>query len=213
MDNKFFRFFRKTRDVIVINILWLVCCIPVVTIGASCAAMYRAVFDLREGKSGCAGNFFRGFRKCFVLATKVWLTLAVAVVAVFGVSRLVGFLQMQLISTVTVAAASAALLIGWLLMVCVFPLVAYFDTTLKKTMRNAAFIAIKHRKQAITSAVLSAIPVVILLVVPDIFLVSSGVWMLIFPGAMAYFIASRFAPILLAYGNKRKEKLKSEEKE
>ena len=207
MDNKFFRFWRKVGNVLLINILWLICCIPVITVGASCAAMYRAIFDLREGKENCVKNFFRGFRNCFKLATKVWLTLIVCLCAVYLVPQMVGALQIQLLSMAAAGVVFAALIIMWLLLVCVFPLVAYFDTSLKKTLRNAAFIAIKYRKKSVTAAVIAAIPV-ILMFIPELFLWTSGFWALIFPGAMAYFIASRFAPILDSYNNKRKEQEK-----
>ena len=204
--NKLVRFWRNVWNVFLINILWIVCCIPVITVGASCAAMYCAIFDLRAGKEGCVKNFFRGFRKCFGLATKVWLCLAAAVGAIYLIPHFVGIFQMQMLSLVTAGALFAVMMILWLLMVCVFPLVAYFDTSLKKTLRNAAFIAIKYRKKSVSSAVICAIPLGVLMFVPEIFMWTSGVWALIFPGAMAYMIAKRFTPILESYNNKRKEK-------
>ena len=206
MNNKFFRFWWKVGNVFLINILWIICCIPVITVGASCAAMYRAVFDLRAGKEGCVKNFFRGFKTCFLLATKVWLTLVLAVGAIYLLAWFVGMLQMTGVATITAGVVFAVLMILWLFMTCVFPLVAYFDTSLKKTLRNAAFIAIKHGKKSIGSAVICAIPLGVLMFVPAIFMWTSGFWLLIFPGAMAYLIAKRFTPILESYNNKRKEK-------
>ena len=206
MNNKFFRFWWKVGNIVLINILWILCCIPVITVGASCAAMYRAIFDLREGKAGCIKNFFCGFKKCFGLATKVWLCLAAAAGVVYLIPQVVSVLQMQIVSLVTAGALFAVMIILWLLMVCVFPLVAYFDTNLKKTLRNAAFIAIKHRKKSVGSALIAAIPLALLMFVPEIFLWTSGIWALIFPGAVAYLIAKRFTPILESYNNKRKEK-------
>jgi len=206
VNNKFFRFWWKVGNVFLINILWLVCCIPVITVGASCAAMYRAIFDLREGKEGCVKNFFRGFKASFSLATKVWLVLAAVLGVIYLIPQVVGILQLQIVSLITAGALFAAMMLLWLLMVCVFPLTAYFDTTLKKTLRNAAFIAVRHGKKSIGSAVICAIPLGVLMFVPQIFMWTSGIWALIFPGAMAYLIAKRFAPVLESYNNKRKEK-------
>ena len=40
MDNKFFTFMSRVADLIILNLLCIVCCIPVVTIGPSIAAMF-----------------------------------------------------------------------------------------------------------------------------------------------------------------------------
>lgn len=42
-DNFFWRWFGKLADVLVLSLLWVVCCLPVVTVGASCIALYDAV--------------------------------------------------------------------------------------------------------------------------------------------------------------------------
>ena len=39
-DNPIWRFMGRLGDMIVLNLLWLVCSIPVVTIGASTTALY-----------------------------------------------------------------------------------------------------------------------------------------------------------------------------
>ena len=39
MDNKFFTFMNKVADLCILNIICLVCCIPIVTAGASITAM------------------------------------------------------------------------------------------------------------------------------------------------------------------------------
>ena len=39
-DNPVWRFIGKFWDVLIVNILWIICSIPVVTIGASTTARY-----------------------------------------------------------------------------------------------------------------------------------------------------------------------------
>ena len=39
-DNGFWRFMGKLWDALVLNILWVVCCIPLVTVGAATTAVY-----------------------------------------------------------------------------------------------------------------------------------------------------------------------------
>ena len=40
MDNKFFTFMGKVADLCILNIVCLICCIPIVTAGASITAMF-----------------------------------------------------------------------------------------------------------------------------------------------------------------------------
>ena len=44
MDNKFFTFMSRVADLIILNILCIVCCIPIVTIGPYISAMFYFVF-------------------------------------------------------------------------------------------------------------------------------------------------------------------------
>ena len=40
IDNPFFRFMGKLGDLVILSVLWLLCCLPVVTIGASTTALF-----------------------------------------------------------------------------------------------------------------------------------------------------------------------------
>ena len=44
MDCKFLETFNKITDLVTLNILWLLCCIPIITIGASTSALYQDVY-------------------------------------------------------------------------------------------------------------------------------------------------------------------------
>ena len=41
-DNKFMTAMSKASDAILLGILWIACCLPIVTVGASSAAFYYA---------------------------------------------------------------------------------------------------------------------------------------------------------------------------
>lgn len=211
LDAPVFRFLSKVGSLILLSLCWLICSLPVFTLGAATAAMFRGAFDLRDDKEGVFKSFFRAFCRDFKLATLVWLLLLGCGLVAYCIPQIAAILGSGLIVMAGIGATCAVYLILWLVMVCIFPLIAYFDNTLKKTLRNAVFIAIKHRKHSITCAILTAIPVVVFLALPDIFLLTSGLWLLIYPGVISYFIVCRFAPIFLEYGNRRKENKETEE--
>ena len=51
MDNKFFTFMSRVADLIILNLLCIVCCIPVVTIGPSIAAMFYVTLKMVRNES------------------------------------------------------------------------------------------------------------------------------------------------------------------
>lgn len=55
---------NKIVDLILLSVLWAVCCIPIVTIGASSAALYHAVMkSVREDEGYARQSFFHSFRQ------------------------------------------------------------------------------------------------------------------------------------------------------
>ncbi len=210
LDSSVFRFLTKLGSLIMLSLCWLVCCIPLVTIGASTAALLRCCFDLREDRGGIYRAFFKAFISDLKLGTAVWLILAGCFLIAYCIPQVAAFLGMQMLAVLAIGITCAVYLLLWLTLVCAFPLVAYFDNTVKKTLRNALFVAVKNRKQSIPVAILAAVPVLLFLALPDIFLTTAAVWLLVYPGIVAYFTACRFAPIFLEYGNKKQEKEKEE---
>lgn len=62
-NSKFYALGEKLGDIMILSLCWLICCIPVITIGPSCAALYYAVHKRFEDKSETpAKDFFRSFR-------------------------------------------------------------------------------------------------------------------------------------------------------
>lgn len=73
----------RAVDYVVINILWLVCCIPIVTIGAATTArFYVAMKIVRREEPSVYKSFFKSFKENFKISTKMWL-LEIAVLLFF----------------------------------------------------------------------------------------------------------------------------------
>ena len=65
-DSPFWSFMSRIADLVIVNILWLVFCIPVFTIGASTAAMYRVTLNLVRGEGGgVVRSFWASFKLNF----------------------------------------------------------------------------------------------------------------------------------------------------
>ncbi len=65
-DNLFSEVMTKIFDILLLNILWLVCCVPIFTFGASTTALYYVMMKLvRDEENGIVRGFFKAFRENF----------------------------------------------------------------------------------------------------------------------------------------------------
>ena len=70
MNNKFFSFMSKVADLCILNIICVVCCIPVITAGASITAMYYVTLKMvRNEEAYIVRSFFKSFKQNFKQAT------------------------------------------------------------------------------------------------------------------------------------------------
>ena len=76
LDSKFMQAMSRVADLIILNVIYLVTCLPVVTIGAAGTAMYTVCFRLGTDREGSlVKGYFRAFRDEFRQATLIWLFL------------------------------------------------------------------------------------------------------------------------------------------
>ena len=159
-DNPVWRFIGKLGDLILLNILWIICSIPVFTIGASTTAVYYVTLKLaRDEDDSTIRSFFRSFKNNFKQATAIWLILLAAGLVlsvdfwffISGQMALGGILK-----TVLTAVSGGMLLIYMFILTYVFPLQARFYNPVKRTIMNAFFMSVRHLLQTIGILVIDA---------------------------------------------------------
>lgn len=129
--------------VVELNILVLLCSLPIVTAGASFAAMHYVIMQLREGTEGrISRTFFRQFRANLRTAVPVWLILLVLFVFCAVDYRIV--VQTEEIPDAFLVPICLLGLLGASVAVYAFPLTAKFENTVRATLRNAAILAVAH---------------------------------------------------------------------
>lgn len=167
MDNLFFRTVGKLVDLVWINILTLVCALPVVTGGASLSAMYYLLMRMAENDEGAlTRGFFRAFRENFKNATKVWLGI-LAVLALYlynfyllNAGILDGFGILKKVSLVLIV---AILLVTVMIANYVFALFARYDSGVRQTLKNAALLTFAFFPRSLCMVVLSLFPLALMM--------------------------------------------------
>lgn len=127
-------------DVVVTTFLFLLCCIPVVTVGAALTALQATMMEIAaDTSSGVLGRFFGSFRENFKISTLLWLPLmavgAVVAVEIWGCWLTEQNSTLVLAAMRGLSAFAAALfcaVTAWL-----FPGIAKYEVTWKQALQNA----------------------------------------------------------------------------
>lgn len=138
----------KLGDLMILNLLWIICSIPIFTIGASTTAVYYVTMKMaRDEGSGTIREFFHSFKENFKQATAIWLImLGVGILLVFDLWFVTenpmaipgGFQKVMMVVFI------AFLMIYLLMATYVFPLQARFYNPVKRTLFNSFFMSIRH---------------------------------------------------------------------
>lgn len=174
-ENRFGQALNRVGDIIWLNILWLVCCLPVVTIGAATTAAYHAAFSWDpRNTTATTHDFFTSFRANWKQATVVWLIL---LGMLFVSSALVGTGMMTtgFLSELAYAAGSLGLMLAVFFFLMVFPILAQFDLSVGQVFQNALYLLLR-RTWPVLVVVLTAVvsAVVVFKFAPPIFAMWGG---------------------------------------
>ena len=146
-ESKFSQLLLKLCYACYLNLLWLICSLPVVTLGAATAALYYASLKVvRDEETNVAKMFFRSFRENFRQATVLWLILLGIGLVLGGDGYILYHLRqssagtMAVIWTLILALVIAASVFYVIVLLYTFPLVASVKNTNAAMLKNAFFI-------------------------------------------------------------------------
>lgn len=158
-DSPLMRFMTKVADLIILNILFFVTCLPVFTIGAALTGLYAVTLKMvRDQEGSITKSYFHAFRQNFRQATLLWLAvLALAVILLLDIRVLNAVATdwaMGLKFAVEVVGVIALAVVQYL-----FPLVAKFEAALGAHVKNACLLALAYlpKTALLTGAVIGAV--------------------------------------------------------
>lgn len=161
MDSPVMRFLNRLGDLMILNFLMIVCCIPVVTAGAAFTAMHYVLLKIVRGEEGyLLRGFFKSFRENFKQATLIWLMMLLVVAVYMGDSLIFNYSGLEFPKALVVTVVAIALLL-LMIAVYIFPLQARFENTVKNTLKNAAILAFVNLPRTILMMICYALPLVI----------------------------------------------------
>ena len=196
-----FTFLSRLADLFWLNLLYILCCIPVIIAGAATTALYYVTLKMAKDEEGyITKSYFKSFKQNFVQATVIWLVILVIGVVMFMDLRIANggnmaeILKTTTVSNVVIVAVGVMLIILCMTLTYVFPLLAQFDNTVINTVKNAFLLSIRHLPYTFLMIVISLIPVVLIWFFPVLLIL-----VLIMFSAVAYINSKYYNKIFMLY--------------
>lgn len=199
MDSAFYRFISRLGDLMIVNILFLIGCLGIVTIGPSLAAMYTMLLKFIRNESGyVVREFWKAFRDNFKQSFILWcICMAVGVLLYYDV-----ILSNYIGGTIAQSLKIIFLFFG----ILYFSVVSYlfvvqsrFENTLWNTVKNSFWMAVGYLPFTVSILVVEFIPLFIILVKPQMFWYLFPVMLTLGFAGLGYICAAIFDHIFKNY--------------
>lgn len=147
LDNGFFSFMGKVWDMVLLSIMWVICCIPIITIGPATTAMYYAIVKvIRRERGYVTKEFFHSFKdnlKLGLLSALIFLVMAYILYIDFTFAigqRNAGSKYGDLMVAGFIAITTMVVFV----LVFIYPILSRFTVSLKGLFKTSFIIAMKH---------------------------------------------------------------------
>ncbi|MBO5113967.1 MAG: DUF624 domain-containing protein [Lachnospiraceae bacterium] len=169
LDSPLMNGLSKLADLIWLNILATICCIPIITIGASLTALHYVVLKMVKDEEGyITRSFFKSFRENFKQATLMWLMLLVVFILLVADFMIFRFSGIVFPGWCQIALIAIAVLIMFATM-HLFPLLSRYENSIRATYKNSLFMGILHLPKTILMMLCWIVPIVITIYVESFF--------------------------------------------
>ena len=169
IDSPVMRVLGRLGDIIILNMIFVVGCIPVITIGTSLSALYAVAMKMARGEDPSVWKeFWKAYKRNFRPATICWKR---GSESMYSIMRIV-----------------LAVILGmWMLMFqYLFPYIARFENGIFATLRNALLLAAAHIPSTIVIVGLSVGSLILTLFTSRSFVIASIIWVFFGFAVLAY---------------------------
>lgn len=155
----FLGFLETLANTVFLNLLFLLCSIPIFTMGASLTALYAALRASIK-KEPCYKAFFQTFRKSFARSTLAWIILLpVNVLFISNLVLNIFYWEQGSLGSLIVSAVFAAVFLGFSTVLFLF--YSRFEATLLQLFQYSAKIFFAYPVRSIILGILSWFPFVL----------------------------------------------------
>ena len=161
IETPLYRILCTLFDLVILNLMYILCCLPVVTIGAAATALYGASLSLIQDEAHVYTRFVKAFLRSFKRSTVCWLlVLLIAAVACADFVIIASFWSFS----GKYAALGLLILVLFLLMCTagyLFPLLNA-GRTIRQSIRAAFSLSMGHLPRTLLVCLVNGFPLLLL---------------------------------------------------
>lgn len=151
----------RVADLMLLNLLVMVMCIPVITIGPTLTAMHFVLLKMVRKEEGyILAPFFKSFKENFKQAAICGLIMILFIIVFIVDLQIINNSGLDIanwLRTALLACGVIALMMG----MYIFPLIARFSNNIRSTFKNALFISILNLPKTVLMVVVCVLPVIL----------------------------------------------------
>lgn len=195
-ENPFIQFLVRVGDLLILNVLFILCSAPVVTLGASLTALHRVTQNmLFEQEEPLLKAFFRAFRQNFKQSTLAWLVELVVIVSlVCDVLLVMAYFNGGLVKAMYILVAVLAILVAGVY-AYLMPLIARYENGMRQQVNNAVILAIIKLPKTLLLVFLNLLPVILVLISVPVFVQTLIFWVVIGFAFVSFIESSILKPV------------------
>lgn len=178
IESPFFHWLSKMADRMILNILFVISSIPVITIGAATTALYSVTGRINRDEGHVWKDYWGAFRSNFKQATAIWAVLLVS-------GLLIGFGVLFYVKTNQSGSVLGTLIVAVFLFLWAvtfawaFPLQSRFENTIHNTLKNALLFGLMNFPKSVVVAFTNLIPLFAFVLFPTAFLYLLFIWLML----------------------------------
>ncbi len=163
LDSPLMRVLGKMADLLILNLLTLMMCVPVITAGAAFTAMHYCCLKLaRDHETSMWKQFFHSFKENFRQSTIIWVIFLV-IMAVLGFDFMLMYENPSKLSPLVLGGVLAFLIILLFGGCMVFPIQAKFANPISITLKTAFSFSFRHFFRTLLMLAAKLLPLVLML--------------------------------------------------
>lgn len=142
IDSPLYKFMCQLFDIFKLNMLWILCSIPVITIGASTTAAFHVALKMVDDEEGYIGReFMKAFKRNLVQGSVMGILTMVGIYAIWLDLQLCRAKEYSLGFVLVTVILIAFMILG---NIYAYALLARYDNTIKETFQNSFLISVRY---------------------------------------------------------------------
>lgn len=161
IDSPLMQGLSKVADLMILNLLTIVCCLPVITVGPALTALnYMALKMVRNEEGYIARAFFKSFKENLRQGIMIWLLFLLAALVLVFDYFIMGSTETQMAGIGQILVGVAAIFVISTALYA-FPLLAKFKNSIGTTLKNALLVSMMQFPKTVLMFVMYLIPMLI----------------------------------------------------